>query len=67
MPGKTMSPGKKSIRDGEVRCLKCFKRFRIPRGSEKMSCPNCQMEWRISWPYPQTAKIRGPVWSKMPK
>jgi len=25
------------------------------------------MEWRISWPYPRTAKIRGPVWEKFPK
>jgi len=23
------------------------------------------MEWRISWPYPNMAKIRGPVWEKL--
>jgi hypothetical protein len=67
MPEKTKSIDKKSSRDGEVRCLACFERFDVPRGTEKMSCPKCQLEWRISWPYPQTAKIRGPVWNKLPR
>jgi hypothetical protein len=53
-------------RDGEVRCLQCFKRFRPGPGSNTASCPECGMEWRISWPYPKTAKIRGPVWDKYP-
>ncbi|RLA84726.1 MAG: hypothetical protein DRG40_05570 [Deltaproteobacteria bacterium] len=55
-------------RDGEVRCLACFTRFRpLPIGTERATCPRCGMEWRISWPYPRTAKIRGPVWEKFPK
>jgi len=77
MAEKIIFSGKKSppearlvkggTRDGEVRCLSCFERLRVPSGCNVMTCSNCQMEWRISWPYPQTAKIRGPVWSKMPK
>ncbi len=50
-------------RDGEVRCLSCFTRFWPQPGAEQSSCPNCAIEWRISWPYPKTAKIRGPVWA----
>jgi rRNA maturation endonuclease Nob1 len=57
----------KEKRDGEVRCLNCFERFCPSRGTDKSTCPKCGMEWRISWPYPQTAKIRGPVWEKYPK
>jgi rRNA maturation endonuclease Nob1 len=52
-------------RDGEVRCQACFERFRpSPIGTERAQCPRCGIEWRISWPYPRTAKIRGPVWEK---
>jgi rRNA maturation endonuclease Nob1 len=51
----------KSKRTGEVRCLACFKRFRVPRGVEKIACPNCGGEWYISWSGP-LAKIRKPVW-----
>jgi hypothetical protein len=54
-------------RDGEVRCLQCFKRFRPGPGAERAACPACGIEWRISWPYPGTAKIRGPVWDKYPQ
>jgi rRNA maturation endonuclease Nob1 len=57
----------KESRDGEVRCLRCFERFWPQRGADKAICPKCGMEWRISWPYPKTAKIRGPVWEKFPK
>jgi hypothetical protein len=53
-------------RDGEVRCLNCFERFRPPAKSERTLCPACGVEWRISWPFPGTAKIRGPVWEKYP-
>ncbi len=53
-------------RDGEVRCLACFTRFRPKQGSEEAKCPNCGIEWRISWPYPKTAKVRGPVWDSYP-
>jgi rRNA maturation endonuclease Nob1 len=52
-------------RHGEVRCLNCFERFYVAQGATKDVCPKCKMEWRISWPYPDTAKIRGPVWEKL--
>ena len=54
-------------RDGEVRCLACFARFWPKRGADRAACPKCGMEWRISWPFPRTAKVRGPVWEKFPK
>ena len=53
-------------RDGEIRCLTCFTRFRPIAGVERAKCPGCGIEWRISWPYPKTAKIRGPVWETYP-
>ena len=56
---------KKETRIGEVRCLKCFTRFRPNLGAETAACPKCGMDWRISWPAPKLAKIRGPVWSKL--
>ena len=55
-----------SQRDGKVRYLHCFERFWPKRGTDRETCPKCGMEWRISWPYPQTAKIRGPVWERYP-
>lgn len=61
-----MKPKPKS-RDGEVRCLKCFTRFRPSMRAERAQCPKCGMEWRISWPFHKTAKIRGPVWDTYPK
>jgi hypothetical protein len=54
-------------RDGEVRCLACFARFWPKMGADRAACPKCGMEWRISWPFPRTAKVRGPVWEKYPK
>jgi predicted RNA-binding Zn-ribbon protein involved in translation (DUF1610 family) len=53
-------------RDGEVRCLTCFERFRPAVGAERAKCPKCGIEWRISWPYPKTARVRGPVWENYP-
>jgi predicted RNA-binding Zn-ribbon protein involved in translation (DUF1610 family) len=57
---------KVTSRDGEVRCLQCFKRFRPAARAERAACPNCGTEWRISWADPKFAKIRGPVWDKYP-
>ena len=51
----------KSERTGQVRCLACFERIWVPRGKDKMACPNCGREWHISWLGP-LAKIRKPVW-----
>ena len=53
-------------RDGEVRCQACFTRFRPELGAESADCPKCGIVWRISWPYPKTAKVRGPVWDTYP-
>ena len=53
-------------RDGEVRCLNCLSRFRPGSRTERAVCPACEVEWRISWPYVKTAKIRGPVWENYP-
>ena len=53
-------------RDGEIRCQACFTRFRPDLGAKLAKCPECHIEWRISWPYPKTAKIRGPVWDAYP-
>ena len=58
-----MKTGAKS-RDGQVRCLNCFERFRPEVRAERAECPSCGMSWRISWPFPNTAKIRGPVWER---
>jgi rRNA maturation endonuclease Nob1 len=55
----------KKDRMGQVRCLSCFTRFRPPLNAEKVTCPECGLEWRISWTYPNVAKIRGPVWKKL--
>jgi rRNA maturation endonuclease Nob1 len=54
-------------RDGEIRCLACFTRFRPKRGVDRAACPSCGMQWRISGPYPKTARLQGPVWEKYPK
>lgn len=43
----------------EVRCLNCLKRFQVPQGAESAVCPNCKTKYRISWPTPTQAKIRG--------
>lgn len=53
-------------RDGEVRCQACFTRFRPKPAAGRAKCPDCGVEWRLSWPYPKTAKIRGPVWETYP-
>ena len=53
-------------RDGEVRCLNCFARFRPRSHADRAACPQCSAEWRISWPYPKTAKISN-AWKRMPK
>ena len=57
---------KGTSRDGEVRCLNCFERFRPAARAERAECPKCKIEWRISWVNPRFAKIRGPVWSTYP-
>ncbi len=53
-------------RDGEVRCMACSTRFRPELNVQQAPCPKCGIQWRISWPYPKTAKVRGPVWDTYP-
>jgi hypothetical protein len=60
-----MKPSPRS-REGELRCLNCFTRFRPAPSAERAKCPSCEIEWRISYPYPHTPKIRGPVWETYP-
>ena len=50
-------------RDGEIRCLA----FRPKRGIDRAGLPSCGIQWRISWPYPKTSRLQGPVWEKYPK
>jgi rRNA maturation endonuclease Nob1 len=52
-------------RRGEVRCLNCFERYRVPPKADRFACPACGWEWRVSWVSPELAKIRGPMWEKL--
>ncbi|MGD8565399.1 MAG: hypothetical protein PVF96_03535 [Candidatus Bathyarchaeota archaeon] len=42
-----------------VRCLNCLKRFSVPPKAEMAVCPKCETKYRISWPTPKQAKVRG--------
>jgi len=42
-----------------VRCKACIKRFEVALGATEAKCPECDTEWRISWPEPDTPYIRG--------
>lgn len=57
---KKVRPGGKG-RVGAVRCLNCFTRFRPSLGVDRATCPECNLEWYISWKG-TLAKIRKPVW-----
>lgn len=56
----------KKIREGEIRCLNCFSKFKPEPKAEKATCPKCGIRWRISWVHEGFAKIRGPVWEVQP-
>jgi predicted RNA-binding Zn-ribbon protein involved in translation (DUF1610 family) len=56
---------RKDSRKGKVRCLNCFERFTPPAGAERSACPNCGVEWRLTWSSPTAVKVRGPVWAKL--
>ncbi|UCG36154.1 MAG: hypothetical protein JSV64_05910 [Candidatus Bathyarchaeota archaeon] len=43
----------------EVRCLNCLKRFPVLPKAETAICPKCKTKYRISWPTPNQAKVRG--------
>jgi AcrR family transcriptional regulator len=53
-----------TLRDRELRCLNCFTRFVPEPGADRALCPQCRIEWRLSWLTPEAPKIRGPVWEK---
>ena len=61
MDGETKARPEKRGRVGEVRCVNCFTRFRPSSGAEQATCPNCKIDWQISWKG-KLAKIRKPVW-----
>jgi len=42
-----------------VRCKACIKRFEVPLKATEAQCPYCGKRWRISWPSPKQAYIRG--------
>jgi LSD1 subclass zinc finger protein len=42
-----------------VRCKACITRFKVEPGAESAKCPECETEWRISWPDPHTPYVRG--------
>lgn len=61
MPDEANSRRAKGDRVGEIRCQNCFARFWPAQGAEKAVCPECGLEWYISWAG-DLAKIRKPVW-----
>ena len=42
-----------------VRCKECVQRFEVPLNASEAQCPHCGKKWRISWPKPGQAYIRG--------
>lgn len=62
---KTKGSEKEKSRIGQVRCLNCFERYRVPPKAEKFTCPSCGWEWRVAWVNPKLAKIRGPMWDRI--
>ena len=42
-----------------VRCKACEIRFEVPLDVELAECPRCGTKWRISWPAPGHAYVRG--------
>ena len=49
---------------GKVRCHNpsCMGRIQPNRGEKHVKCPECGMEFRVSWIRPDFPRIRGPVW-----
>ena len=50
-------------RDGELRHMASTTPFRPEAGAQKVPCSKCGIQWCISRPHPETAKVRGPVWA----
>lgn len=47
-------------KDITLRCLNCFLRLKVPPKANKLACPNCGVEYVITWRGKQ-AKIAGTV------
>ncbi len=54
----------KSRTIGKFRCHNpsCMGRFQPDPGIMRIKCPDCGMEFRVSWIRPDLPRIRGPVW-----
>lgn len=53
-------------KENTLRCLNCFIRIKVPPKADKLTCPNCKVEYVISWRLPpggayKQAKIAGTV------
>ena len=44
-----------------VRCCNCFYRIPVEPRAERVSCPNCKIEYRLAWVAPDQPLIRGPA------
>ena len=49
-----------------TRCSNCQERISIPLKATEVTCPFCDMPYRISWITPDQPRIRGAIWSKLP-
>ncbi|MEA3442387.1 MAG: hypothetical protein U9R04_02705 [Chloroflexota bacterium] len=49
---------------GKFRCPnpECMARITVPPGTKTCKCPQCGLEWRVSWVAPDFPRVRGPVW-----
>lgn len=49
---------------GKFRCHNpsCMGRITAEPGATKCKCPECGLEFRVSWVRPDFPRIRGPVW-----
>ncbi|MCK4835273.1 MAG: hypothetical protein KAT17_01480 [Candidatus Aminicenantes bacterium] len=49
---------------GKVRCHNpsCMGRMQPKPGDKTVKCPECGLEFRVSWIKPDFPRIRGPVW-----
>jgi hypothetical protein len=49
---------------GKFRCHNpsCMGRLQPYSGQKHVKCPECGMEFRVSWIRPDFPRIRGPVW-----
>ncbi|HBF42881.1 MAG TPA: hypothetical protein DDW42_04490 [Desulfobacteraceae bacterium] len=49
---------------GKFRCHNpsCMERIVVEPGAKLCKCPQCGLEYRVSWIRPDFPRIRGPVW-----